>query len=273
MAAYKVGKLVCRLCGISLVIYVARWARAFVSGRMEKFENESAIYEWKFIDFSLATTGLLFNHRLLLFYRFELRGLLSLWNTMLAMFSIMGAFRTAPELIHVLRNYGLFHSVCVPRWVRWFYLTIEFSDCDGITWFPSHQARAITNLTHTRRTIGWFRCELWNNRVAQLISNLFRKTFHVWKLRWKIPINVNGMNGFHCIKFESKIVFDTREPTRSIENEEKMPRRSRGRGLFGEINELLMQILFIAGSNRWQILRLTQQTIDKSFWVVLRERA
>lgn len=36
---------------------------------------------------------------------------------MLAMFSIMGAFRTAPELIHVLRNYGLFHSVCVPRWV------------------------------------------------------------------------------------------------------------------------------------------------------------
>lgn len=53
----------------------------------------------------------------LLFYRFELRGLLSLWNTMLAMFSIMGAFRTAPELIHVLRNYGLFHSVCVPRWV------------------------------------------------------------------------------------------------------------------------------------------------------------
>lgn len=58
------------------------------------------------------------------------------------------------------------------------------------------------------------------------------------------------MNGFHCIKFEFKIVFDTRELTRSIENEEKMPRRSRGRGLFGEINELLMQILFIAGSNR-----------------------
>lgn len=53
----------------------------------------------------------------LLFRRFELRGLLALWNSMLAMFSIMGAFRTAPELIHVLRNYGLFHSVCVPRWV------------------------------------------------------------------------------------------------------------------------------------------------------------
>lgn len=47
--------------------------------------------------------------------RFQLRGPLIIWNTMLAMFSIMGAFRTAPELLHVLRHYGLFHSVCVPR--------------------------------------------------------------------------------------------------------------------------------------------------------------
>ncbi|KAI9581528.1 hypothetical protein GQX74_012853 [Glossina fuscipes] len=46
---------------------------------------------------------------------FQLRGPLIIWNTMLSMFSIMGAFRTAPELIHVLRHYGLFHSVCVPR--------------------------------------------------------------------------------------------------------------------------------------------------------------
>lgn len=48
-------------------------------------------------------------------FRYELRGLLVIWNTMLAMFSIMGAFRTAPELIHVLRHHGLFHSVCIPR--------------------------------------------------------------------------------------------------------------------------------------------------------------
>jgi len=49
--------------------------------------------------------------------RFQLRGPLIIWNTLLAMFSIMGAARTAPELIHVLRHYGLFHSVCVPRLV------------------------------------------------------------------------------------------------------------------------------------------------------------
>lgn len=48
-------------------------------------------------------------------FRYELRGLLVIWNSMLAMFSIMGAFRTAPELIHVLRHHGLFHSVCIPR--------------------------------------------------------------------------------------------------------------------------------------------------------------
>lgn len=47
--------------------------------------------------------------------RFELRGLLVLWNSALAIFSIVGASRTAPELIHVLRHYGLFHSVCDPR--------------------------------------------------------------------------------------------------------------------------------------------------------------
>lgn len=55
------------------------------------------------------------NFYFFLIHRFQLRGPLIVWNTMLAMFSIMGAFRTAPELIHVLRHYGIFHSVCVPR--------------------------------------------------------------------------------------------------------------------------------------------------------------
>lgn len=47
--------------------------------------------------------------------RFELRGILCLWNTLLAAFSIIGFTRTAPELIHVLKHYGLQHSVCIPR--------------------------------------------------------------------------------------------------------------------------------------------------------------
>jgi len=53
--------------------------------------------------------------------RFELRGALTLWNSMLAAFSIMGACRTAPELIHTLSNYGIYHTVCIPRWVQGIY--------------------------------------------------------------------------------------------------------------------------------------------------------
>jgi elongation of very long chain fatty acids protein 6 len=50
--------------------------------------------------------------------KFELRGLLTLWNTLLAAFSIIGFTRTAPELVHVLRNHGLYHSVCIPSFIE-----------------------------------------------------------------------------------------------------------------------------------------------------------
>lgn len=49
--------------------------------------------------------------------RFQLRGVLAVWNTCLALFSIIGACRTLPELVYVLKNYGLYHSICVPRLV------------------------------------------------------------------------------------------------------------------------------------------------------------
>lgn len=57
--------------------------------------------------------------------RYELRGLLVIWNSALAIFSIVGASRTAPELIHVLRHYGLFHSVCDPRFVYYYLLFLR----------------------------------------------------------------------------------------------------------------------------------------------------
>ncbi|XP_076757559.1 very long chain fatty acid elongase 6-like [Xylocopa sonorina] len=50
--------------------------------------------------------------------KFELRGILALWNTLLATFSIIGFTRTAPELIHVLRHYGFHHSVCIPSFIE-----------------------------------------------------------------------------------------------------------------------------------------------------------
>lgn len=50
--------------------------------------------------------------------RFELRGLLTIWNTALAAFSIMGACRTAPELLTTLTHHGLYHSLCVSSYVQ-----------------------------------------------------------------------------------------------------------------------------------------------------------
>ena len=45
--------------------------------------------------------------------RFELRNTLALWNFFLAVFSIVGAMRTVPELVFVLKNFGLHHSCCI----------------------------------------------------------------------------------------------------------------------------------------------------------------
>ncbi|XP_053977262.1 elongation of very long chain fatty acids protein 6-like [Hylaeus volcanicus] len=50
--------------------------------------------------------------------KFELRGLLALWSTLLATFSIIGFTRSAPELIRVLRHFGLHHSICVPSFIE-----------------------------------------------------------------------------------------------------------------------------------------------------------
>jgi len=44
--------------------------------------------------------------------RYELRGPLVIWSTTLAIFSIIGAFRTVPEVAYVIRNHGLAYSVC-----------------------------------------------------------------------------------------------------------------------------------------------------------------
>ncbi|XP_042209791.1 elongation of very long chain fatty acids protein 6-like isoform X1 [Homarus americanus] len=45
--------------------------------------------------------------------KFELRGILVVWNIFLAVFSTMGALRTAPEMVHLLYNYGLGFTVCI----------------------------------------------------------------------------------------------------------------------------------------------------------------
>ncbi|KAK9303208.1 hypothetical protein QLX08_004987 [Tetragonisca angustula] len=44
--------------------------------------------------------------------KFNLRNALALWSASLALFSIIGFVRTAPEFFHVLQHHGFYYSVC-----------------------------------------------------------------------------------------------------------------------------------------------------------------
>lgn len=46
---------------------------------------------------------------------FELKPLLLAWNISLAVFSILGAIRSIPELYHVLTTQGFYHSACLQK--------------------------------------------------------------------------------------------------------------------------------------------------------------
>lgn len=48
--------------------------------------------------------------------RFEIRPALALWSAILGVFSVFGAIRTVPEMVHVLSNYGWEFSVCSPSY-------------------------------------------------------------------------------------------------------------------------------------------------------------
>ena len=50
--------------------------------------------------------------------QFKMRGVLFAWNSMLAVFSIVGACRTLPELVHVLTTKGAYHSVCMASFLE-----------------------------------------------------------------------------------------------------------------------------------------------------------
>lgn len=49
---------------------------------------------------------------------FRLKKPLIMWNLGLAIFSIVGTFRTLPELLHVLGRFGFYHSTCHPSFIE-----------------------------------------------------------------------------------------------------------------------------------------------------------
>lgn len=116
--------------------------------------------------------------------RFQLRGPLIIWNTMLAMFSIMGAFRTAPELLHVLRHYGIFHSVCVPSYIEqdrvcgfwtWLFVLSKLPEL-GDTIFIVLRKQPLIFLH-------------WYHHITVLIYSWFSYTEYTSSARWFIVMN------------------------------------------------------------------------------------
>lgn len=61
--------------------------------------------------------------------RLELRPLLTIWNTFLAVFSIMGAIRSWPEFFFLMKTHGFYHTVCISTMYKgvsgfWTYLFV-----------------------------------------------------------------------------------------------------------------------------------------------------
>lgn len=116
--------------------------------------------------------------------RFELRGVLSAWNTILAAFSIMGAFRTAPEFLHTLTHYGLYHSVCVPSFINqdkvsgfWTYMFVLSKLPElGDTLFIVLRKQPLIFLH-------------WYHHITVLLYSWFSYTEYTSSARWFIVMN------------------------------------------------------------------------------------
>ncbi|XP_015519907.1 very long chain fatty acid elongase 6 [Neodiprion pinetum] len=116
--------------------------------------------------------------------KYELRGVLSLWNTLLASFSIIGFTRTAPELIHVLRNYGLYHSVCIPSFIEqdrvsgfwtWMFVLSKLPEL-GDTVFIVLRKQPLIFLH-------------WYHHITVLLYSWFSYTEYTASARWFVVMN------------------------------------------------------------------------------------
>ncbi|KAL1131774.1 hypothetical protein AAG570_011387 [Ranatra chinensis] len=116
--------------------------------------------------------------------RFQLKGVLSVWNTLLATFSIMGAFRTAPELFHVLKNYGIYHSICIPSFIEldrvagvwtWLFVLSKLPEL-GDTVFVVLRKQPLIFLH-------------WYHHITVLLYSWFSYTEYTSSARWFIVMN------------------------------------------------------------------------------------
>lgn len=91
--------------------YVFKWEREFDAVQKLTWmeENWSTSFYW----ISLYMITIFFGRHLMANRKpFKLRGPLILWNVGLALFSIIGTFRTLPEMVYGINRYGFDFTVC-----------------------------------------------------------------------------------------------------------------------------------------------------------------
>ncbi|XP_076361196.1 very long chain fatty acid elongase 6-like isoform X2 [Tachypleus tridentatus] len=116
--------------------------------------------------------------------RYELRRVLAAWNVFLAAFSIIGTVRTLPEMIHVLREYGLQHSVCNPSFIEqvkvsgfwtWMFTLSKVPEL-GDTIFIILRKQNLVFLH-------------WYHHITVLLFSWYSYTEHIAPARWYVVMN------------------------------------------------------------------------------------
>lgn len=116
--------------------------------------------------------------------RFNLKGVLCVWNTLLAAFSLMGALRTAPELFYVLKNYGIYHSICIPSFIEqdrvagvwtWLFVLSKLPEL-GDTIFIVLRKQPLIFLH-------------WYHHITVLLYSWFSYTEYTASARWFVVMN------------------------------------------------------------------------------------
>ncbi|KAF3425750.1 hypothetical protein E2986_12349 [Frieseomelitta varia] len=141
--------------------------------------------------------------------KFELRGLLALWSTLLAILSIFCFSRILPEMYHVLTNHGYYYSVCVPRYLThnpvssfslWIFTTmklIEFGDTVFIVLRKQpliflHWYHHITVLLYA-----WFSyvettgSGIWFSLINTFIHSIMYSYYALKAMRFRVPKSIS----------------------------------------------------------------------------------